>query len=412
MIESRGAVARPPLPRRIGFWGNFGSGNWGNECTLQAIVHNVRRRLPAAEFVCICTDPISTNERHGLSSLAIRNRRRNGGAVALGFLGRGGAELREWSTTFGLARDIDTLVMTGTGMLTDTGEGPFGLPYDMFIWSTAAKARGGRVLVANVGVEAIVHPLTKFFIGAAMRMADYRSYRDGQSREVLRRAGFFDASDLVYPDLAFSLPETMVRPASRAGRSRTTIAVGVYDFRGRGQGSAADLAAYRDYVAKLGRFVLWLLEQGFAVRIIIGDLTYDEPVLHDLRRYLDENGIASHREQVQDSPAQSVDDVMDQIAGVDAVVASRFHNVLLGLLLGKPVVSISYNEKNDALMAGMGLEAYCQTIERFTVDRLIEQFGALQARAADHRTAITAHAKSYRASLERQYDLLFGSPSS
>ena len=414
MIEPRGAVVRPPPPRRIGFWGNFGSGNWGNECTLQAIVHNVRKRLPAAEMICICTDPVSTSERHGLSSLAIRKRRQNGAGSGgiVGFVGRSGAELREWSTTFGLVGDIDTLVMTGTGMLTDTGEGPFGLPYDMFIWSTAAKARGGRVLVTNVGVEAIVHPLTKFFIGAAMRMADYRSYRDGQSREVLRRAGFFDASDFVYPDLAFSLPEATVLRKPLPARPRTTIAVGVYDFRGRGQASAADLAAYRDYVAKLGRFVLWLLQQGFAVRIIIGDLTYDKPVLHDLRRYLEKNGIAKYREQVQDSPAQSVEDVMDQIAAVDTVVASRFHNVLLGLLLGKPVVSISYNEKNDALMTSMGLGAYCQVIERFTVDHLIEQFGALQAKADDHRKSIAAHAKSYRASLEHQYDLLFGPPAS
>ena len=41
---------------------------------------------------------------------------------------------------------------------------------------------------------------------------------------------------------------------------------------------------------------------------------------------------------------------MQQIAEVEVVVASRFHNVLLALLLGKPVVSIAYNQKNDALM--------------------------------------------------------------
>jgi polysaccharide pyruvyl transferase WcaK-like protein len=414
VIETRGAVETSARPRRIGFWGNFGAGNWGNECTLQAIVHNVRKRLPAAELVCICSDPSKAIGRHGLEALAISDRRRKanpGRSLSQGFVRRSGGELREWSTIMGNARTVDTLVMTGTGMLTDTGEGPFGLPYDMFIWSVAAKARGGRLLVTNVGVEPIAHPLTKFFIGAALRLADYRSYRDAQSRELLRRAGFYDQGDFVYPDLAFSLPESMARRALAAPHPRPTVAVGVYDYRGRGQGGAEDKQAYGEYIAKLGRFVFWLLEQGFAVRILIGDLTYDEPVLEDLRAHLEANGIAKYRDRVEDEPARSVEDVMDQIAGVDIVVASRFHNVLLGLFLGKPVVSISYNEKNDALMTSMGLGAYCQTIDDFSVDRLIGQFNAVKANADELRKAIAANSMAYRASLEHQYDALFGVPS-
>ena len=57
---------------------------------------------------------------------------------------------------------LDTVVvMTGTGMLTDDSEGPFGLPYDLFKWSVAARACGARVLFASVGVEPIDSPVAR-----------------------------------------------------------------------------------------------------------------------------------------------------------------------------------------------------------------------------------------------------------
>ena len=61
----------------------------------------------------------------------------------------------------------------------------------------------------------------------------------------------------------------------------------------------------------------------------------------------------------------------------DIIVASRFHNVVCALKLSKPTISIGYEAKNDDLMEHMGLGAFCQHIERFDVDDLIQQFEAL-----------------------------------
>jgi len=405
-------AARPP---RIAFWGNFGTGNWGNECTLQAIVQNVRRSFPAAELSCICSEPADTEQRHGIRAFRIGSTRRRRTerqgrrlAAPLRVLRRLALELREWAEVFRLARRTDVLVMTGTGMLTDCSEGPFGLPYDMFRWSVAAKACRGRVAFASVGVEPIRHPLAKLFIRAALRLADYRSYRDRQSRDHLRRIGFASERDAVYPDLAFSLPEPITHGRRLGARERPVIAVGLYDYRSRGSGGGADAAAYRIYLETMAAFILWLLERGDTVRVVIGDLTYDEPVLEDLRASLDARGVARHRGRLEDEPARSVEDVMDQLAGADLVVASRFHNVLLALLLGKPVVSISYNEKNDALMKDMGLERYCQPIDGVDLERLIEQFRDLEHDAPRLRPALLDKAVEYRVALEQQYELIFG----
>jgi polysaccharide pyruvyl transferase WcaK-like protein len=68
---------------------------------------------------------------------------------------------------------------------------------------------------------------------------------------------------------------------------------------------------------------------------------------------------------------------MRQIAETDVVVATRFHNVVCALKLGRPTVSIGYAKKNDVLLAETGLGEFCQSIETLDVDRLIRQFQAL-----------------------------------
>jgi polysaccharide pyruvyl transferase WcaK-like protein len=152
---------------------------------------------------------------------------------------------------------------------------------------------------------------------------------------------------------------------------------------------------------------MWLLEHDYDVRVIIGDLTYDEPVVRDLRAWLETRSIAEYRDRIEDEPAASVDQIIEQISDVDLVVASRFHNVLLSLLIGRPVVSISYNEKNDALMTDVGLAAYCQTVDRFEVPRLIEQLRSLENDAAALLESVAAKVATYRRELQGQYEILF-----
>ena len=403
---------------RIAFWGNFGTGNWGNECTLQAIVHNARRVAPEAELLCICSEPNDTQKRHGIPSFPISYLRRSGSSGAgrnlpraLRVLRRAAAEAREWGKTIGIARKLDAIVMTGTGMLTDDSEGAFGLPYDLFKWAVAARVCGGRVMFASVGVEPITSPAARFFIVSALRLADYRSYRDLQSKQRLQKVGFDDSRGEVYPDLAFSLPSSdaggPAEPDAAHGVERT-VAVGIYAYRARGAGGDGDAQAYREYLDKISSFIAWLLDHGNRVRVIIGDLTYDEAVLHDLRAVLDTKKIGRDGGRIQDTPAASVDEIMDQIAAVDVVVASRFHNVLLALFLGKPVVSVSYNEKNDALMTAVGLEKYCQSIDDFDIRRLTEQFTDIEANWGRIRSTIEARRASFRDHLDEQYRRLFG----
>lgn len=412
MRNSRPTSLRP----RIALWGNFGTLNYGNECTLAAAIANLRERLPSAELVAICSEPEDTRSRHRISALPIRLARidldQSSVPRPIRWLRLGFTQLRAWLYAWRACRKLSALVVVGTGILTDDGEGTLGFPYELMKWTSIAKRRGAKVLFWSVGAESITGNLARRFVTRALRIADYRSYRDEHSRKRLLGIGFdAAASDHIFPDLAFSLPVRVRASADTHGR---TVAVGLYNYRGRGLGDPDDAAAYRAYVEWICDFVAWLLGAGYVVRVIIGDGAYDQGVLLDVRKRLADTGAVDARSAYDDEPAQSFEEVIDQLADVDLVVATRFHNVLLALLLGRPVVSISYEAKNDALMAMMGMARYCQNIDTCDFAKLKEQFRELEANAAGLRPDIEKSARRFRQQLDDQYEQLLkilGQPS-
>ena len=61
----------------------------------------------------------------------------------------------------------------------------------------------------------------------------------------------------------------------------------------------------------------------------------------DLRAELERRKLLPHPGHYDDEPAGSFESLLQQLDGADCVVASRFHGVLLSLLLGKPTIGIS-----------------------------------------------------------------------
>ena len=403
-------TSRPvPLSPRIALWGNFGTLNFGNECTLAAAVANLRERLPSAELIAICTDPDDTRSRHGIAALPMRLARidldQSSIPRPIRWLRLGFTQLRAWLFAWRACRKLSALIVVGTGILTDDGEGTLGFPYELMKWTSIAKRRGAKVLFWSVGAESMTGGLARRFIVRALDVADYRSYRDEHSRNRLLSIGFDDAaSDRIFPDLAFSLP--LPADTSTEARDRRTVAVGLFNYRGRGLSGADDAVAYRAYIEWMCGFIVWLLKSDHTVRVIIGDGAYDQGVLEDVRAHLAAHSMIDAQSPYRDEPAQSFEEVMDQLAGADLVVATRYHNVLLALLLGRPVLSVSYEAKNDAAMAALGLARYCQALDSCDVAKLRQQFSDLKANAQTLRPSIESSAQQFRKQLDEQYELL------
>jgi len=401
------------IQQKIALFGLFGAGNLGNDCTLQATLYNLRRYVPSAQISCICAGPEETTSKYNISAFPIRERALKAvKSRALRLLRRIivgiPLELYRCVTAVKRLKNCDMLLMTGTGMLSDIGTRPLGLHYDVLRWSVAAKLCRCKLLFVSVGVGPIGHPLGKLFVKTALRLADYRSYRDSSSKEYLERVGFETKSDAIYPDLAFSLPINAVSAAQRHNGRQAVIGLGLITHTRTRVSSGGDEAFYRDYVSKAAGFVTWLIERNYRVRLLIGDVAYDGRVRQDLKAILQQGGLKCERAEIIDEPARCVDDLLSQLAATDLVVASRFHNVLLALMLKKPVVAISFHQKVDSLMDGMGLAEFCQDIEHIDLLRLAQQFTKASEYAQDITLQIGRKTETYRQALERQYEQILG----
>jgi polysaccharide pyruvyl transferase WcaK-like protein len=401
----------------VAFLGNFGQGNLGNEATLQAILHHLRRRVPSAKASCICNAPDATSAIHGIPAIPIhalyvsddflqRTRlARWFRKIAIGLP----LEAYRWIAGFRALRRTDVLIVPGTQFLSDNLTGPFGWPYLALRWAVVAKARGCRLRFVSVGIGPLRHPLSRLFVRIALSLADFRSYRDEPSRACARETGLDTKHDPVYPDLAFSLPAA--RPNRREGTRRPlVVAVGVKDFHGQydAPGDRNPDAIYRRYVDELADFVAWLLARAYTVRLVIGDVTYDTQVLAALKAALARRGADSDLSRLRDDPIKSVEALLAYLERSDLVASPRFHNVVLGLLLGKPVMAMAYHEKFAALLDSPQLASLNVAIERLDLGTVTSVFETLEAQ----REALSRHVRDkveqHRAALDEQYELIFG----
>jgi len=410
--------ASPPRRRRVAFFGNFGTQNLGNEYTLAAMLANARRRMPEAELICICTDPEDTAARHGVAATSMSYRYSSAFRAAARSMSEAGVaralrrlfvrvprELVEMVRAFRSLKGVSLLVMTGTGMLSDVGIGTFDLHWEILKWSAVAKLRGAKVAFASVGVGPIASGASRFIVKRALSLADYRSYRDAASRAYLESIGFDTRQDRVCPDLAFSLPPTA---SAVHGGPRRVVGVGLMDYYGTRTSPRVGEEAYLAYVAKVTRFVSWLLERGYDVRLLIGDVSYDTRSKNDVLGRLRESGSPVAEGRVVAAPINSTEHLLEEIARTDLVVAMRFHTALLALMLGKPVIALSYHQKCAALMDSVGLPQYAHDIDRSDAERLIEQFTELEQGSKGFPSYIAAKASECRLALDEQYARLFG----
>jgi polysaccharide pyruvyl transferase WcaK-like protein len=177
------------------------------------------------------------------------------------------------------------------------------------------------------------------------------------------------------------------------------------DYAGKYSVERPTSAVHSAYLETLASFVKWLLVHEYNVRLLIGDLG-DTPVTREFRSLLKQRSVTQEEERIIDEPVASVEDLLKQLATTDVVVATRYHNVVLALLLNKPVIAISFHHKCSSLMRQMGLLEYCQDINDLQADRLIEQVCSLEENAERLRPLIKHKTEEFRRALDEQYSFI------
>ena len=362
---------------RVGLFGPLGKGNLGSDGSLTAVLAHLRAKHPEVRIEVCCPGPDEVTTRHAVHAVHLNwDHEASPAAARLHPTVRGGlGRVVDAFRTANWVRRQDVVIVPGSGVLeTALPPRPWGWPYSLFLLSLTGRLLRTKVVFLAVGAAVVADRASRALLVGAASLACYRSCRDEVSRAALSAMGLDTSRDPVRTDLTFALPN----PGTLVDHG--VVGVGVMDHPGGNDDRKRAGVRHRDYVTGMTEFVQWLIEEGRVVRLFVGDHV-DELVADRIVTEVGSRALSVVH-------TSTMGELLREIARVDAVVASRYHNVLAAVKLGKPTISVGYAAKSDALMAEMGLGEFCQSMRDLDVDRLVKQFTSLQERDVELRAVL------------------------
>ena len=264
-------------------------------------------------------------------------------------------------------------MISGGGQLTEAWGGPWSFPYTLFKWSLLARVCRVRCYYINVGAGPLERRLSRFFVRRALRLSDYVSFRDEDSRALVRLLGYTKSAE-VAPDCAYGLetPATEKSP----GRPWTGRIVGLSPM------AYCDPRFYWDknqpvydrVRRNLVLFGSWLNREGYDLRLFSTDIWFDATVLDEVEAALKQAGAVPHPERIMRERVTQVPELLARIERMDYIVTCRYHGVIFAHMMGKPVLALSHHPKVATLMRSLGLSDYCVDLRECDAAVLQQKF--------------------------------------
>lgn len=418
----------------VAFLSPCGWGNLGDAAIVDSLIHGIRRRLPDARIVGFTLNPEDTRRRHGVEahtcaaySMPFYPVREPGQGAPAEAAGQGPASgirellqrlpirgalrtallapirVRAEPAHLRISRDrlrgARALVVAGGGQLDATWGGFLGHPYVLWRWGRLARDAGAAFYVASVGTGTLP-PMSRLLVRRALRLAEYRSYRDLRSRELLGDPAL-TRDDPIVPDLAYGLP---VSPSPPPARERLVVGISPMNFAHPKHWPESDAGSYRRHVASFGDLAGKVAAAGHDAVLFTTDT--DAVAMADTLAAI-RTLPAGLQARIRVAQTPTVATLFETLAGVDAVVAARLHGVLLAHVAHRPVLAISHERKVRTLMDDLGQSDLCIDIAEFSADEAWSRLQGLLAQRARHAAQVGEFVRSSRERVERQYDALF-----
>jgi polysaccharide pyruvyl transferase WcaK-like protein len=399
---------RRPI-RSVALCGYLGSGNIGNDASLETVLAWLTAAYPEVEVRCITIAPGEVSARYRVPSvpLAWHSPREGSNRIAEA-LGKLLGRLIDLPRSFLLAGSVDAVIVPGMGVLEESLRvRPWGLPLGLFLLAAACRLRRRPFVLLDVGAEWAVNWVTRRLYVATVGLAAHVSYRDHSSAAAMSRAGAREPEAIV-PDLAFAHPAAALA-TPEVGR----LVVGVMAYYGQGDDPVRGVDVRRKYVATLTQGIARLADAGDRVVLVGGDRV-DLDVARDVRSAVlaECQGLTEDAIVVRDCATFS--ELSEEMAQAEVVIASRFHNLICALRLARPTISVGYAGKNRNLMDALGLDEYCQEIGQLDPGRLVTQIRTAQMDAkriaGRIRTGTADYAEDVARLLDRVSSEVLGLP--
>jgi polysaccharide pyruvyl transferase WcaK-like protein len=431
------AANRRTSTPRIAIMGHVGNGNLGDEAIIAAVVARLRAKAPDIDLVAFSANPQDTAARHGIPAYPIRllgerraqpqdtaGARTWGSAVAdlvrrlpwlkallrpLVLIPRAAVrivgELRFDVRSLGRLRGVKLVMFAGSGQLNDDMDGPFGYPLVILRWSMLTRLRGAALSFASVGAGPLDRAISRRFIGLALRLAAYRSFRDDSSLTMIRALGAPEPNLLVR-DLALSHPR-LAPAAAPANAARARCAgINPLPFYGGGYWQVQDHSVYDGYVNAHAELALGLAGQGWRVVLFPTQIRVDPETMRDIVRRLQTLDGERARTVESATDIKDVSSLLTTLEAIDIVIATRYHGVLLALASGIPTVAVSYHPKTRDIMEHMGLGAFCLDVEGLTGSALLDRVAHMASQLTAVRASLAERRGHDLEALLTQYDRL------
>ena len=430
--------------------GHVGVGNLGDEAIIASIVARFRERAPNVRLIAFTLNPRDTTDRHGVTAYPLRlyterlldepqpdlrwSSTYAAKSVAPQFdatQGRGiagwirrhsllkrllrpGVVLLRWLPelvafiafdwrSFRRLRGTTLMLWAGSGQISDYVDG-LGYPLVIFKWTMLGRLRGAKVAFASAGAGPVTKKLSQVAFSLAFKLSRYRSFRDPYSLGVARSLGAPEPNLLVR-DFAFSHPD-LGRPPVGGGQQRRWVGINPLPFYGGEYWHILDTSVYDRYVTAHAELAIGLLRNGHRVSLYPSNIRVDP---RSIRRIVDRvrelaPDVAQHLELL--STLDDVPALFDALRRFDAVVATRYHGVLLALACGTPAVGVVYHHKTRQVAEHIGVGEWCINAEIVSGEELLARVEGLLRNIDMARVVVRKQRLADLGTLLQQYDLL------
>jgi polysaccharide pyruvyl transferase WcaK-like protein len=429
----------------------YTGGNLGDAAIQDAMIANLRRRMPSAQFLGITLNCDNFLKQHGVEAFPLlaasmpfsygskpngserstigsdysvwkdlanpvrRALRTLPGLVP--FLKRArawlAAILREVFHSlegYRVLRKQDLLVVSGGGQLDEEWGGAWVHPFALCKWVLLGRVARVPCAVVSVGACKITSPASRIFLSMALRMCCYRSYRDLKSRAIAASLLPRATNDSVVPDLAFSLPDSElpspVGDIRTMARGRPVVALSPISYAKPGNWPTPDRALHDRYVQQLAQVLSCLARRGYFVMVVYSSLGDDESVTPEILGLLDDEMKHGLDGQIHFPTIRTWRDLVAVLRDADYLIASRLHGTILGFMTQTPAVAISFDPKVDWVMEDLHQTDYLLQIRDFTAEEVLNALDRIKARRDAVLEQIASYRKGTLSASARQYDTL------
>ncbi|UOQ50291.1 polysaccharide pyruvyl transferase family protein [Gracilibacillus caseinilyticus] len=335
----------------IGIVGNYGNNNKGDEAILEGILLQLEEmfQLDRSNIIVFSNQPEKTTAQYGVQSQRLYYKKNNAVLTMFRTMRRNAAAIRQ----------LDLLIVGGGGIFMDL-YGREAFLFGMYGW--LAKLTRTPVVLYGVGAGPILTKTGKLLLRSLAHLSDLVTVRDPNSKKLLQAIGVKSPVHVI-GDPAFQIEA----PKEQEATDSTSLKIGVtaVPYYHKSYWPREETTYYERYVTGMVANLDALAEVYPDCEIQFFSTKYpqDVQVTEDIQRRMKYRESTRIQEYLAD-PKEIAQFASEQ----DIVIGTRLHSLILALVSGTPVISVSYHHKVEDFMGMIGMGQYSIPIEKLDQD--------------------------------------------